>query len=266
MAQAAGYLHPLFIETRWGGVITVDAKPSDTIEDVKRKIEADVDMSVDEQRLTFAGKQLDDGRTLSDYSIERGSTLDLTEYRRRSRTMQMFVKTLTGRTITLDVKPCDTIETVKWMIMKKEGILHDQQRLIFAGMQLEDGRTVDDYNIQWESTVHLVLRLRGGMLHESVGACWGCLRLDCFKWIIPALHHLLCVCVSVLHPLAVREVRHGCTGRGQWLPSPLSCTHAHLSFPFPFTPPPPSYPPSPFPWVVWWCRCGCARGAGAVAR
>ena len=153
-------LQRIYVKVSTTEIITLDIWPLDLIKDIRIKIQNKIGIPPGQHRLIFAGEELDDRKAFIDYKIQSRSTSYFA-----IETMQIFVKTIRGRTIALDVKYEDSIETVKTMIQDKEGVPKDLQILIFAGKQLDNSiMTLSECKIQKASTLHLGLRHQGEII------------------------------------------------------------------------------------------------------
>ena len=147
------------------GQYNLDVQPDNTIEEVKSRIQSKEGISSAEQRLYFDGKCLRDDRTLASYNIHNGSTVQLV-FRLRGG-FQLFIKILGGTTITITVDNENTIEEIKEKIyeMKMVSVEPHEQHLIYAGKQLQDNRTLADYQIPANSSIQLVPSYKGGSVN-----------------------------------------------------------------------------------------------------
>ena len=150
----------IFVEILSGIIIQFNIECLDTIKNIKEKIKDREGIPIEQQILFLDGKELEDNKTLFDYSVQKFIIpLDLSI----KGVIKILFKMLTGKNFYLLVKSSDTLKETKIKIENKEKIPIEQQRLLFAGKELEDNKTFNDYNIKNEDTIHLALRLKGVM-------------------------------------------------------------------------------------------------------
>ena len=143
---------PIFIKTPAGKKFTIDADQNDTIEIIKNKIQEKEGVLSFQQELRYDDLLLEDGFTLLDYNIHKDTTINLKIFIHRS--LNIFIKTLNGKIISLDVEPTDTINIVKEKIEEKIGVPPIQQKMRFFDIVLEGWRTLASYNVQNDSTIN----------------------------------------------------------------------------------------------------------------
>ena len=155
---------------------TIEIDQKQTIDDLEKIMREKEDIGDDKQIIFKMGSITLESGTLEKYFVIDRSVIVMCVKNKPNPAlygtyggMQIFIKTLTGKTITLDVDRQDTVIQVKRKLQNKSGYMVDKQRLIFAGYQLENDWTLEQYNIRRESTIHLVQRLRGGMYHMVSG-------------------------------------------------------------------------------------------------
>jgi len=146
----------ILIKTLSGKVFHLNVEPSDSVENLKAMIEAKQGILLVQQILVYDGRTLENGKELRDYNIQRESTIHIVDKIRQ--VIQIYIKTLTGKTFYLDVEPNESINSLKAKIQEKEDIPKDQQRLVYAGRILENGKNLQDYNIQKESAINLIFQ------------------------------------------------------------------------------------------------------------